>query len=411
MSAVLLKASVGTCDRLSGVRDLSAPLVVERIDSMQSFLGLEREWRQIESASNVPFTRWDWAVAWWTQLRESKLGVKDSLFVRAIRTHSGELVSVAPMLISRRPSVGPLCVRQLQFFGADPNITELRGLLALPSYRSQAYRALLADAREQAEQWDSMLLSSIPSDLELSELADFPGFEWRGQTESHELVLPSTWEEFRATRGRNLKESLRKCYNSLEREGRKFRLEIAELPADVEPALAHFFKFHSARASLSSGVHHHDIFNTPEAHRFLLDVCHRFAARGTLRIFQLRVDERIVAVRIGFVVNDTLYLYYSGFDPELGKYSVMTTAVAEAIKYAIAAGFQRVNLSTGSDVSKTRWDPVPVVVRHALIISPSRRAEVANHLYRGAISAIGRSPALRQAVKFLARRSPVVTRV
>jgi CelD/BcsL family acetyltransferase involved in cellulose biosynthesis len=185
-------------------------------------------------------------------------------------------------------------------------------------------------------------------------------------------------------------------------------MDIAEQPAEVAPALAHFFKFHSARASLSTGVHHHDIFNTPEAHRFLLDVCNRFAARGTLRIFQLRVDERVVAVRIGFVVNDTLYLYYSGFDPALAKYSVMTTAVAEAIKYAISAGFQRVNLSTGSDVSKTRWDPLTVVVRHALIVSPSRRAGVANQVYRGALSAIDKSPALRQAVKFLARRSPVV---
>ncbi len=392
---------------VTGSAALQAPLVVERIESMDALLALEREWRSIESSSNVPFTRWDWAVAWWTQLRESKLGVKDSLFVCAIRTAGGELVAVAPMLISRRPSVGPLCVRQLQFFGADPNITELRGLLALPEWRTQAYRALLADVRVHADRWDSMLLTGIPQDLELSELERFPGFEWRGQTISHELHLPDSWQEFRASRGRNIKESLRKCYNSLERDGRKFRLQVAEAPGEVGPALAHFLKFHAARSALASGVHHHDIFNTPEARRFLLDVCHRFAERGALRIFQLLVDERIVAVRIGFLVGDTLYLYYSGYDPEYGKYSVMTTTVAEAIKYAIATGIPRVNLSTGSDVSKTRWDPVPVVVRHALLISPSKRAEVANHLYRGAIGAIGRSPTLKNAVQFLARRSPV----
>jgi CelD/BcsL family acetyltransferase involved in cellulose biosynthesis len=253
-----------------------------------------------------------------------------------------------------------------------------------------------------------MLLSGIPQDLDLSELNAFPGLEWRGQTTSHELALPATWAEFRATRGRNIKESLRKCYNSLEREGRTFRLDVADKPHEVDAALANFFRFHAARATVANGVHHHDIFNTPEARRFLLDVCHRFAERGTLRVFQLRVDERIVAVRIGFVVAGTLYLYYSGFDPEYGKYSVMTTTVAEAIKYAIASGFARVHLSTGSDVSKTRWSPETVVVRHALLISPSKRAEVANQLYRGAISAIGRSPTLQHAVKFLARRSPVM---
>ncbi len=383
-------------------------MIVERIESVESLLGLETEWRQIESASNVPFTRWDWAVAWWAQLRESKLGVKDSLYARAIRTNGGQLVAVAPMLLSRRPSVGPLCLRQLQFFGADPNITELRGLLALPEWRSEAYRALLADARQHADEWDSLLLTGIPEDLELSELNHFPGLEWRGQTSSHELLLSATWQEFRATRGRNMKESLRKCYNSLEREGRKFRLEVAEQPREVDAALAHFFKFHAARATVAHGVHHNDVFNSVEARLFLADVCRRFAERGTLRIFQLRVDERIVAVRIAFVVSDTLYLYYSGFDPEFGKYSVMTTTVAEAIKYAISTGIKRVHLSTGSDVSKTRWDPVTVVVRNALLISPSKRAEVANHIYRGAISAIEKSPALQHAVKFLARRSPVM---
>ena len=376
---------------------------------MQGLLGLEQEWRELESASNLPFTRWDWAVAWWTQLRESKLGVKDSLFVRAIRDVDGKLVAVAPLLISRRPSLGPLCVRQLQFFGADPNITELRGLLALPEWQSQAYRALLADVRECADQWDSLLLSGIPHDLELNELSDFPGFEWRGQTSSHELLLPATWEEFRATRGRNLKESLRKCYNSLQRDGRKFDLEVAREPHQVGPALERFIEFHSARAAHAAGVHHHDIFNTPEARRFLFDVCQRFAERDALRIFQLRVDGQIVAARIGFVVGETLYLYYSGYDPAYGKYSVMTTTVAEAIKYAIASGMERVNLSTGSDISKTRWDPYAVVVRHAWLISPSPRAELVNRLYRGAVGAVARSSTLQKAVQFLARRSPVST--
>ena len=64
-----------------------------------------------------------------------------------------------------------------------------------------------------------------------------------------------------------------------------------------------------------------------------------------------------VALRLGFVHDDELYLYYSGYDPAWGRYSVMTTVVAEAIKWAIGQGFGRVNLSTGSDVSKTRWRP------------------------------------------------------
>jgi CelD/BcsL family acetyltransferase involved in cellulose biosynthesis len=380
-------------------------MIVEKIDSLPSLLALEKNWNSLEMHSRLPFSNWDWAVSWWTQLRENKLGVKDSMFVRAIRSDAGDLVAVAPMVITRRPSVGPICVRQLQFFGADPNITELRGLLAVPGRHADAYRALVAHFCESADEWDSMLLSGIPPELELSELSNVLEFEWHGQTLDYELPLPASWEELRSALPRNIKESLRKCYNSLKRDNRNLVLEIVQEPEEVGPTLQRFFAFHGARARRTDTVLHANPFATLEAQRFLIEVCERFARRRRLRIFQLLVDGQVAALRIGFVTNDTLYLYYSGYDAEFGKYSVMTTLVAEAIQYAIAQGLKSVNLSTGNDVSKARWRPVELVTRQALVISPCKRAEIAHHVYKHALSAIDSVPALRRAAGFLARRS------
>jgi CelD/BcsL family acetyltransferase involved in cellulose biosynthesis len=385
-------------------------LTVEKVESFASLVRLEAEWRELEVHSGLPFATWDWTIAWWNQLREDKLGVKDSLFVRTIRTSLGELTAVAPMLISRRPSIGPLCIRQLQFFGADPNITEVRGLLARPQRRAEAYRALLSHALDSAEQWDVMHLSGVPADFRVNDSAHFAEFEWVGETLDYELLLPASWEELRSGLPRNIKESLRKCYNSLKRDSRALRLDVAQHPHQVGVALDRFFKFHGERSLLTEAVHHPNVFHSPEARRFLSEVCERFARRGCLRIFQLRVDERVVAIRIGFVVGDSLYLYYSGYDPEFARYSVMTTTVAEAIKYAIAQGMKVVNLSTGKDISKARWNPVEIVSRQALVLSPSKRAGVARGIYRHAVSAIEEVPAFRQAAKFLARRStPLAT--
>jgi len=36
------------------------------------------------SFAATPFVTWDWAVAWWAQLREAKLGVTDSLSIRSV---------------------------------------------------------------------------------------------------------------------------------------------------------------------------------------------------------------------------------------------------------------------------------------------------------------------------------------
>jgi CelD/BcsL family acetyltransferase involved in cellulose biosynthesis len=147
------------------------------------------------------------------------------------------------------------------------------------------------------------------------------------------------------------------------------------------------------------------VFDASMARRFLADVCERFAERGTLRIFSLKIGDRTAAMRVGFVLGDSLYLYYSGYDPDFAKYSVMTTAVAEAIKYAIDQRFVTVNLSTGNDVSKTRWSPDEFVFRQASIVSPSRRGELTHEVYRRARKAVESAPLRHVAARFLARRS------
>src|SRR6478735_8497700 len=181
----------------------SERLVVQEHRSPESFEELQSEWRALEAYAATPFATWDWAVAWWAQLREEKLGVTDTLSIRSVRTLQGRLVAVAPMLISRRPSVGPIRVRQLQFFGADPNITEQRGLIALPEWRAEAYRALVDHALCHADGWDSMLLSGVPVDLDLGDVASSPNFEWIGQTADYVLPLPSSWAALRTTLPRN----------------------------------------------------------------------------------------------------------------------------------------------------------------------------------------------------------------
>src|SRR6478609_12031707 len=231
-------------------------LIVEEHRSPDCFRELEREWRLLESYAATPFVTWDWSVAWWAQLREEKLGVTDSLSIRTVRTPDQRLIAVAPMLITRRPSLGPICVRQLQFFGADPNITEQRGLLSLPEWRAEAYRALVAHALRDDTAWDSLLLSGVPADLDLSALSDSSDFAWVGQTADYVLDLPNSWDAFRSTLPRNIKESLRKCYNAPKRDGLKFGLQVAETVDEVEPALRHFFALHDARSRMTETVHH-----------------------------------------------------------------------------------------------------------------------------------------------------------
>jgi CelD/BcsL family acetyltransferase involved in cellulose biosynthesis len=382
---------------------------IEKIETLEMLQALETEWRLLEKESGLglPFLTWDWCVAWWQHLHEDKLAIRDTLFVRALRSGSGELVAIAPLMITRRPAVGPLCIRHLQFFGADPNITEVRGLLVRAEDRSEAHRALLAHLRELSRAWDTLMMSGVPMEDGVADVLTsvFPNAQWTKETPDFLLTMAPTWEEFRGKLSRNIKESLRKCYNSLKRDGHDFSLEVTSEPSQVPAALERFFFLHQARSELSGTVNHRNVFDAAMARRFLGEVCQRFAEKGTLRIFALKIGERTAAMRIGFVLGDSLYLYYSGYDPEFGKYSVMTTVVAEAIKYAIEHGFATVNLSTGNDVSKTRWSPSEVIFRQASIVSPSRRGELTHEAYQLARRAVETAPLKNVAARFLARRS------
>lgn len=264
------------------------------------------------------------------------------------------------MFITHRPGFGPLRLRELQFFGADAYVTEWRGVLCHPRRRREVIAALAAKIHEERPA-DFVQWRGLPDELDRNAFPNaLPGgFEVGDQmtTKVFHLDLPTSWDGFRQALPRNIKESLRKCYNSLARDNHRIRLNVVSSAQETDEALDKFFQLHSRRADASGVIDHPNVFATPHARDFLRAVCHDFAHDNRLRIFQLVIGEQVVATRIGFLMDDQIFMYFSGYDLDWARYSVMTTTVAEAIKWSIGAGLRVFNLSTGEDVSKTRWRP------------------------------------------------------
>jgi CelD/BcsL family acetyltransferase involved in cellulose biosynthesis len=167
---------------------------------------------------------------------------------------------------------------------------------------------------------------------------------------------------------------------------------LEECPA----LLDRFFDLHAARSAMPSSVRHCDAFATPRSRVFLSDYARRAAELGSLRIFQIEIGGKVIAARVGFLLGEELYLYYSGYEPAWGRYSVMTTVVAETVKWAIDRGLKIVNLSYGKDVSKTRWRPTEVVLRHGVTLSPSTRGKLAFEAYQAVVRGTRRGTELGQ---------------
>jgi CelD/BcsL family acetyltransferase involved in cellulose biosynthesis len=359
-------------------------LTVTQLSGLHSFMPLIPAWEALDATKSprTPFSTPLWNMLWWMHLRGRQRSLWDEFHSFAVFDPSGALVAIAPMMLTHRPATGPMRVRKLQFFGADPFITEVRGLISDPSHQAAATKAIIDHLHRRPHSWDWVEWFDTP-DPSAAEDRIVPGAPFKRRTEipDYFLRLPATWEEQRSGLPPNTKEALRKCYKSLQRGGHRFRLRVIERPEEVPAALAIFFRLHTARAQATEGLSHRDVFTQSHTISFLTAYARRMSQRGQLRVFHLEVDGDIVATRIGFIFANEIYLYYSGFDPAWAKHNVMTTLMAETIKWAIEQRFAILNLSTGEDRSKTRWRPNSVTSGSETLISPAWRGQMAHWVY------------------------------
>jgi CelD/BcsL family acetyltransferase involved in cellulose biosynthesis len=334
----------------------SAALTLEVIRDLDGLAGLQRDFEHLNalSANTLPFASFEWHATWCSHFLGQDPSIEDHPLYHVLRDPNGMCVAIIPWVLSKR-RIGVLTATSVGLLGADPAITEIRTSLVLPGHERQV-AAVLDSTLKTTSDWDWIQWQS-PVDAFSEALGVQRSLQWQAMPPSYLLDLPATWDQFRAGLKRNIRESLRHGYNSLKRDGHQFEFIVATTREAVRRALGRLFELHAARAALTGTVDHPDRFANRTSREFVLDVCDQLAARDCLRVFQLVIAGQVVATRIGFVVGNSLYLYYSGFDPDWSRYGVMTTVVAEAIKYAIDQKLATVNLSPGTDVSKTRWGP------------------------------------------------------
>jgi CelD/BcsL family acetyltransferase involved in cellulose biosynthesis len=335
------------------------------------------------TGNTLPFALQDWHLSWCTNFLNRDPHIEEWPLFCISRDSSGECVAIVPLIFTRR-SLGPLKLGTVSMIGADPGLTEIRVPLVKPGYERLCVRAVHQSVA-RIQDWDWIQWSGISEAL-AEAIAGEATPQWCRVSDDYVLDLPSSWEEFRAGLKRNARESLRHCYNSLKRDGYVFEFVVAREREEVRTALGRFLELHAMRANMPWGTKHPNRFSRRSLQDFLYHVCSSLAARDAVRVFQLRIGGQIVASRVGFVVGNSVYMYYSGFDPAWSRYSVMTTTLSEAFKYAIANGLRTANLSLTGEQSKLRWRPRLVEFRAALVGRQSLSSRIKCGAYRAAMS-------------------------
>lgn len=353
-------------------------LKIRKLTVTEAFEGLLQEWRQLDSeiSPRTPFTSPLWQQLWWRHFARTSSLKRDEFFVHAVRDADGRLVAVVPLVKIYRPGYGPIRFCKIQFFGADPSLTEIRGIVCRPERQKEVVEALLNYFKSNDTDWDIFKWSGVRTDVEAQRpLEALQRSTLERSLPDYVVTLPGSWEEFHARLSNNTRKSLRKGYEFTDRDGHNLEFRVIDQRDELKEAVHRFLALHKARSQADDMAYHRDNFAIKRHRDFLADAIDGFAAQGCARAFEMHVNGRLAATRLAFVFDNELYLYFSGFDPEWRKYGVMTTLVVEIIKWAIEHKLKLLNLSTGKDLSKLRWKPDEITFQDITQPSCSLRGE------------------------------------
>lgn len=358
-------------------------LTIIEVSTAEQLAAIRAEWSELhqQCANTNPFLSWEWIAAMHAHMPRGPLSV-------LVAQRDGSTVGIVPFeRVTYRLFPG-LGLPTFQMIGRGSPHCELPGLLALPGYESEVAAIAVVYLQERSPRWyaailDGFLGGSAAHRRVAARVGDRTDLLGRPlERVTHPMDLPESWEAFRAGLKRNIKESLRHCYNSLARDGHTYSFEVWDEPARLPEALDRFLLLHHSRSAYrGSDARHSDYYASPNEERFLRALSPELLRLGVLHPAFLRVDGEIVASRLLLECGGQLYLHHSGFDPRWWRYSVATTLVAESIKWAIGRGLRVMNLSSGTDVSKTRWNVSRVRYQSVIVLAKGWLPQVVLAVY------------------------------
>jgi CelD/BcsL family acetyltransferase involved in cellulose biosynthesis len=317
---------------------------VDVVTEAEALRPLEHEWRRLAETRANPFATPDWLDAW---LHAS--GGDARPFVLAVRGPGGGLLGLVP-LVRGRGGRG----RALRFpasrlgdrFHPVASEAEERAVAAAAgaelARRRGGWALLVLDRVEDGSGWVAALLGGERSPVV--------------GTRERDDVLPSVrlaglgWDEYLATRSRNLRAQLGRKLRRLERAG-EVRFRMTAQPEELAADLATFFRLHDHRRARLGG--------STLAGEQARELHRRFAsaalARGWLRLWFLELDGEPIAAWYGFRVGGRYAYYSAGFDPSWSAHSVGLLLLAHTIRAATDEGVDEYDLLLGGERYKYRF--------------------------------------------------------
>jgi CelD/BcsL family acetyltransferase involved in cellulose biosynthesis len=293
------------------------------------------EWDDLaDRAGADPFARPGWFAAWW-----GAFGDEGRFGVVAVRG-GARLRALAPLVRRGAITSSPTNAHTPRFalLGEDEDaLDELAGILLRLRQRRLSLSPLHASGTSIA----AMRRAGEAARYRLVERVELrsPYRSLDGVGAADELVE------------RRMRKELRRCRRRLDDLGEV--TVLAERGGErLEAALADAFEVEARGWKGGAGT---AIASSPETRRFYEEVARWAAARGSLRLMQLRLDGRLVAFELDLLEGGSIYSLKAGFDPEHARFSPGHLVALAAVEEALAAGARSYELLGDAEPYKLRF--------------------------------------------------------
>jgi CelD/BcsL family acetyltransferase involved in cellulose biosynthesis len=325
---------------------MNTELKIEIIDSLEGFLSLRAEWKEllVKSVDTSIFISWEWQYYWWCHYSgDQKLRL-------LVVSEKDRIVGILPLYIKRVILFRALTVKLLQFVGTGGDTSpDYLGPILSQDIPYEVARAIVRHIFTSINGWDVLMLSdiqlgsvfhSVMGDVCTAMKQSFT----TGNVESIAYIaLPDSFDKYLYSlskkRRKAIRQNQRRFHKAL--SGRFF---IWEEESQLQFAINRLIELHHMRWA-GRGNH---AFSSTEYIGFHTELMHALIKEGSLRLYCLEADGKIIAMDYCYRWNGEIMVFQGGFDPSYKDLSPGQVLISYEIEHAISERNQGFDLLKGN---------------------------------------------------------------
>jgi len=331
--------------------------------NMQELSQFAESWNALvaESASHVPFLRYEYLATWWETLGGGEWEAGD-LYVIIARTEEDEIVGIAPLFFTKNRDGKDT----LMLLGSI-EISDYLDLIVRPKDLASFVDALLEHLTgPDVPAWEVLdfynILDDSPTLVALKDSADRSGLSFTQETlqPSPYISLPGDWDTYLLGIKKKQRHEIRRKIRRAEAAEEGIHWYIVEDESSLDAEIDAFLK-------LMTYDHHKEAFLTEVMRSQMRSAVHTAFQAGWLQLVFLEIGGKKAAAYLNFVFADRIWMYNSGINFDFNYYSPGWVLLGYLIQWGIENGYEALDFMRGDEDYKYRFGGVNRFVQRVQI--------------------------------------------